>query len=128
MSIVYSTSVDSQTSKCEKKWVQLLCESSCVRSCTRNAFHNQVLAVSINYSQGHLVKIHNHNHFIYSTFWLRTSVVSVLHTGQLPDHWTHIKWLGLDMVDHSFAGSWLGAACVAPGGGEGHFWRLTDQH
>ena len=35
---------------------------------------------------------------------------------------------GLDMVGHKVAGSWLGAACVAPGGGEGHLWRFTDKH
>ena len=33
-----------------------------------------------------------------------------------------------NMVEHRVAGSWLGAACVAPGGGEGHLWRFTDQH
>ena len=32
------------------------------------------------------------------------------------------------MLEHRVAGSWLGAAFVAPGGGEGHFWRFTDQH
>ena len=35
---------------------------------------------------------------------------------------------GLNMVEHRVAGSWVGVACVVPGGGDGHVQRLTDQH